>query len=146
MKLAAILIKKIVLAVLLIGISSFAQTKKDSLNILFVGNSYTYFENMPQIVSLISNKTTTYLVTKKSIIGGARLREHWHSERGLKTKDLIESNIVVDWQAIIYGTILSGISAYFCIHFFLKLLEKIGMMPFIIYRLVLGVILLLLFV
>ena len=89
MKLATILIKKIVLAVLLVGISSIAQTKKDSLNILFVGNSYTYFENMPQIVSLISNMTTTYLVTKKSIIGGARLREHWHSERGLKTKDLI---------------------------------------------------------
>ena len=65
---------------------------------------------------------------------------------GLKTKELIESSIPVDWQAIILGTILSGISAYFCIHFFLKLLDKIGMMPFIIYRLILGAVLLLLFV
>jgi len=65
---------------------------------------------------------------------------------GLKTKELIESSIPVDWQAIIFGTILSGISAYFCIHFFLKLLDRIGMMPFIIYRLILGAILLLFFV
>jgi len=61
---------------------------------------------------------------------------------GLKTKELLESPIAVDWQAIIYGTILSAISAYFCIHFFLKLLDRIGMMPFIIYRLILGAILL----
>jgi len=61
---------------------------------------------------------------------------------GLKTKDLIESNLPVDWQAIILGTVLSAISAYFCIHFFLKLLNQIGMMPFIVYRLVLGVVLL----
>lgn len=61
---------------------------------------------------------------------------------GLKTKDLIESNLPVDWQAIILGAILSAISAYLCIHFFLKLLNQIGMMPFIVYRLVLGVVLL----
>jgi len=65
---------------------------------------------------------------------------------GLKTKELIEASTPVDWQAIIYGTLLSGISAYLCIHFFLKLLERVGMMPFIIYRLVLGAILLFMFV
>lgn len=61
---------------------------------------------------------------------------------GLKTKELIESSTVVDWQAIILGTILSGISAYYCIHYFLKLLDRVGMMPFIVYRLLLGVVLL----
>jgi len=65
---------------------------------------------------------------------------------GLKTKELLESNIAVDWSAIIFGTVLSGISAYVCIHFFLKLLDQIGMMPFIIYRLILGVVLLFVFV
>lgn len=65
---------------------------------------------------------------------------------GLKTKELVESNMPVDWQAIILGTILSGISAYACIHFFLKLLDRVGMMPFIIYRLILGAVLLLVFV
>ena len=61
---------------------------------------------------------------------------------GLKTKELIKSSVPVDWLAIMLGIALSAISAYFCIHFFLKLLNRVGMMPFIIYRLILGVILL----
>lgn len=36
-------------------------------------------------------------------------------------------------------------SAYLCIHIFLKLLERVGMLPFVIYRLILGVVLLVLF-
>ncbi len=60
----------------------------------------------------------------------------------LLTKDLVEAEQAVDWMALVLGAVLSGISAYLCIHFFLKLLERIGMMPFVIYRLVLGAVLL----
>lgn len=63
----------------------------------------------------------------------------------LKTKELMETPAAVDWQAIIWGTLLSAVSAYLCIHFFLKLINNIGMMPFIIYRFILGVILIILF-
>lgn len=63
---------------------------------------------------------------------------------GLKTLELSTSEGRVDWLAIVLGAAISGVSAYLCIHFFLKLLERIGMMPFVIYRLILGVILLLL--
>ena len=38
--------------------------------------------------------------------------------------------------------IVAFISAYACIHYFLILVNKIGMMPFVIYRLILGVVLL----
>ena len=61
---------------------------------------------------------------------------------GLKTKDLLELPGPVDWGAIVWGTVLSALSAYLCIHWFLKLLNRIGMLPFIVYRLVLGVFLL----
>ncbi len=61
----------------------------------------------------------------------------------LKTLELIMSEGLVDWQAILLGAAISGVSAYLCIHLFLKLLERIGMMPFVVYRLVLGAILLL---
>ena len=54
------------------------------------------------------------------------------------TVKLITSVDVVDWQAIGLGSILAFVSAYACIHFFLILLDKIGMMPFVIYRLLLG--------
>ncbi len=58
-----------------------------------------------------------------------------------ETKNLLEAAVPVDWLAIASGVAVSGISAYLCIHYFLKLLERIGMLPFVIYRLVLGVVL-----
>ncbi|WP_077341313.1 undecaprenyl-diphosphate phosphatase [Pseudocolwellia agarivorans] len=54
------------------------------------------------------------------------------------TLKLITSADAVDWNAIGLGSVLAFVSAYACIHFFLVLLDKIGMMPFVIYRLVLG--------
>ena len=61
------------------------------------------------------------------------------------TLDLIQSAEPVDWGALLLGVVLSAASAYLCIHFFLKLLERIGMLPFVVYRMVLGVGLLVLF-
>jgi len=57
------------------------------------------------------------------------------------TLKLITSDEAVAWDAIILGTILSFASAYACIHFFLKWIETVGMKPFVIYRLILGAIL-----
>jgi undecaprenyl-diphosphatase len=37
------------------------------------------------------------------------------------------------------------VTAFICIHYFLKFLDRIGMLPFVIYRLVLGVFLLYVF-
>ncbi len=64
---------------------------------------------------------------------------------GLSTLDLIRGEETVDWFALILGAVLSAVSAYVCIHFFLKLLERIGMFPFVIYRLLLGAVLLYLY-
>jgi len=69
----------------------FAQKKQDTLNILFVGNSYTYVSNIPHLVSLISDSTQTKLKTAKSTSPGVRLSEHWRGEKGLKTKELIKN-------------------------------------------------------
>jgi undecaprenyl-diphosphatase len=60
--------------------------------------------------------------------------------------DLVQQQTAADWQALITGSIISGLSAYACIHFFLKLLDKIGMVPFVVYRMVLGVILFFVFI
>ena len=49
----------------------------------------------------------------------------------------------VDWGLILLATIVSGLSAWLCIRWFLKAIERFGMMPFVIYRLGLGAILLL---
>ncbi len=44
----------------------------------------------------------------------------------------------VPWLEIIIGTVLSGVTAYVCIHSFLRFVERVGMLPFVIYRLLLG--------
>lgn len=59
----------------------------------------------------------------------------------LKTKELLETGHDAQLQLIAFATFVSFISAYLCIHFFLKLLEKIGFLPFVIYRLALGFVL-----
>ena len=54
------------------------------------------------------------------------------------TYKFVTSADPVDWQAIGLGSLLAFISAYACIHYFLILVSKLGMMPFVIYRLLLG--------
>lgn len=63
----------------------------------------------------------------------------YESLKLLKTPD-------VDWLAIVLGVSFSAVSAYVCIHFFLKLLDRMGMLPFVIYRLLLGAYLIYVFV
>ena len=58
--------------------------------------------------------------------------------------DLASGSHHVDWTLLIVGTLLSFVSAYACIYLFLSWIERIGMLPFVIYRLVLGVFLLVL--
>ena len=86
-------IKHLFITIIFFGISNecFAQFEKDSLNILFVGNSYTFISNMPHLVSLISDSTKVKLVTSKSTAGGATLSDHWNGEKGLKTKEVISN-------------------------------------------------------
>lgn len=71
------------------SLTAVSQTKADTLRILFVGNSYTYYYNMPQLVSVLSDSTHTKLITRKSTVGGVTLKNHWLGERGLKTKEII---------------------------------------------------------
>lgn len=60
----------------------------------------------------------------------------------LSTLDLLQEADAVDWTALLYGAAFSFVSAYLCIYFFLNWISRIGMLPFVIYRLILGAILL----
>ena len=63
---------------------------------------------------------------------------------GYQTLQLVAESSV-PWLEIAFGTVVSGITAYLCIHYFLRLVDKIGMLPFVVYRLVLGVVLILIY-
>jgi len=64
----------------------------------------------------------------------------------LQTLDLAQSSQSVDWFALLMALVLSAVSAGLCIHLFLRLIERIGMLPFVIYRLLLGAVLIALIV
>ncbi len=50
----------------------------------------------------------------------------------------------IGWGELLLGVVLSAISAGLCIHYFLRLVERVGMLPFVIYRVLLGALILLL--
>ncbi len=54
---------------------------------------------------------------------------------------LDEQVIAVSWTYLLLGIMVSSISAYLCIHGLIKLLGQFSMLPFVIYRLGLGIVL-----
>ncbi len=63
----------------------------------------------------------------------------------METRTLIHMAEAVDWFAVCLGMVISGITAFVCISYFLAFIRRIGMQPFVIYRLLLGAILLILY-
>lgn len=56
----------------------------------------------------------------------------------IETLDLIQDPQSIDWSALALGAIVSYLVAYLTIRFFLGFIGRIGMWPFVIYRLLLG--------
>jgi len=65
---------------------------------------------------------------------------------GYESLKMIQMSTSVDIVNFIITAFLSAVCALFSIHIFLQFLEKIGMLPFVIYRVVLGVILIFIFI
>lgn len=60
----------------------------------------------------------------------------------LKSYELLTLQGPAPWGHIVAGAVVSGLAAYSCIHWFLKLVERIGMFPFVVYRILLTAVLL----
>lgn len=58
--------------------------------------------------------------------------------------DLATHTGPVDWVALSLAVALSAVAAYLCIHLFLRFIERVGMWPFVVYRLLLGSVILVL--
>lgn len=56
----------------------------------------------------------------------------------LETLELWKSAVEVDWFSLILGATLSFGFAYIAIHYFLKFIERVSMLPFVLYRILLG--------
>ena len=85
------------LAVLFLPASLKGQSQ-DTLRVLFMGNSYTYFHNLPQMVAAMAESQDKAIITRQSTVGGSNLEEHWKRERETRSRDLIEGG---DWDYVV---------------------------------------------
>ncbi|OYY21308.1 MAG: hypothetical protein B7Y69_08890, partial [Sphingobacteriia bacterium 35-40-8] len=83
--------RKCLLGFLLILCSNYssAAVPKDTVRVLFVGNSYVYYNNLIQMIGLITDSIDTKIICKKSVFGGSTLGDHWNGRKGLKSRQII---------------------------------------------------------
>lgn len=56
----------------------------------------------------------------------------------LSAVTLLRNGTEMPWDILLLGFVVSAVSTYACIHYFLAFIKRIGMQPFVIYRLALG--------
>ncbi len=64
----------------------------------------------------------------------------------LKGSELVSSGQPVVWDVLIIGVLVSAVMAFCCMHWFMRFIQKVGMKPFVIYRILLAIIIVALFV
>lgn len=79
-------------------------------------------------LSLVEASRFSFLLSIPVIAGAALL----------KTVDLVIAESVVDWLSLLAATALSGLTAFLCIGWFMRWVERIGLLPFAIYRVILA--------
>lgn len=90
---------KIILCVILLFLTELAHTQsKNPKKVLFVGNSYTYFWNLPQQVTTMAQSQDIPLETRQSTGGGTNLGQHWKGEKGLDSRNMIQEG---DYDAVV---------------------------------------------
>lgn len=56
----------------------------------------------------------------------------------LEAFTLIFSQQASQWGMLLYAIVVSALVSYLCIHYFLRLIDRVGFMPFVIYRVIMG--------
>ena len=64
---------------------------------------------------------------------------------GLEAVKLLKTPDALPWSDLAIGAAISGLSAYLCVRLFMALIARVSMLPFVIYRMILGVFLFVMF-
>ena len=114
-----------------------------------IGLGQAFFIGLAQIAALIPGTSRSGItMTAGLMIGLTREAASRFSfllaiptvlaSSALVSLDLVTTEQTVDWAGLGLGVVFSALAAYLCIHLFLRFIERIGMWPFVIYRLLLG--------
>lgn len=55
-----------------------------------------------------------------------------------ETLKMLRATSAIEWQPVIVGIVVAGVTGFLCIHFLLRFIQRIGMLPFTLYRLLLA--------
>ncbi len=97
-KITSILFLTISLIIIFVNPSFSQQEEKKAIRVLFVGNSFTYFFNLPQVVSSMAASQGIEIITRQSTVGGSNLEEHWKEQKGTRTRKLLDS---LTWDYVV---------------------------------------------
>ncbi len=56
----------------------------------------------------------------------------------LKANDLASADTMVSWSILTTGVCVSALVAFLCMNVFIRFVDRVGMMPFVVYRILLG--------
>jgi len=82
--------KKLFLAILFL-FSTLVPQDKNKENILFIGNSFTFYWNLPLVVEEMANERNYDFDINQSTASSSSLMDHWYENGELKSKTLIET-------------------------------------------------------
>lgn len=86
------------LLILFFNTNCIAQNKP--IKVLFVGNSFTYYNNLPHVVSAMAKSQGYTIDTKHSTAGGVTLEDHWKSKQGTQTRKMIKNE---NWDYVVFN-------------------------------------------
>lgn len=85
------------IGLLCLSIESRAQ-QQDTLDVLFVGNSFTFYWNLPQVVGAMAASQGVPMRIRQSTASGATWEQHWKGEKGLTTQAMIKND---KWDVVV---------------------------------------------
>ena len=97
-KITSILFLAICLIAIFCNPSFSQQEERKPIRVLFVVNSFTYFFNLPQVVSSMAESQGIEIITRQSTVGGSNLEEHWKEQKGTRTRQLLDS---MTWDYVV---------------------------------------------
>ena len=60
--------------------------------------------------------------------------------RILKGAELAISQADISWSLLLVGAVVSALTAFVCMHWFMRFVERVGMLPFVLYRILLSIV------
>lgn len=94
------LLKKVLSLGFILVFCTGIMAQKETTKVLFVGNSFTYFHNLSQVVTSMSKTQNIVIETRQSTVGGSDLGQHWKSEKGTQTRKMLEES---KWDYVVFN-------------------------------------------